>query len=148
VVVERLRVGHPKKRLLFSVVQPADDRLRSDVGHCVAALVKSRTWSLARPRFIHEIIWPRCESHGDLPIETLGGDVDVYSALPPNLDRRQLDDVTAIFSAIGTFSRSKAVTFQVELGDAIIGMVSAGEMDRQLSEESLGAWTRRLQQSG
>jgi hypothetical protein len=145
--MERLRVGHPKKRLLSFVAQDVDDGVRSDVRHLIARLVTSRAWSLAQPRFTHEIVWPGRESRGDSPVETLGGDLDIYSALPPKLDWRQLDDLTAILNALVVFARSKAVNLQFDLSGAIIGMVKVGEMDRQLSEEFPGTWTRRLRHS-
>jgi hypothetical protein len=84
-----------------------------------------------------------------MPVETFGGCLEIYSARPPwslprEIDRQHLDEVTALVTAVGGFSRQHKLAFEFELDGTFVGAISDGELDRSLSEGLLGEWKRQL----
>lgn len=88
-------------------------------------------------------------TRGDVPVETLGGYLEIYSALPPwklprEIDQKHLEEVTALTSALTDFSHEHSLAFEFELSDTFVGSIEDGKMDRSLSEGLLGEWRRHL----
>jgi hypothetical protein len=92
-------------------------------------------------------------SRGDVPLETVGGCLEVYSALPPwkvprRTDQRQLEEVSALVGAVRDFSRDHNLSFEFELDGTFVGAIDDGDMDESLEEGLLGEWRRSLGVSG
>jgi hypothetical protein len=141
--------NHPKQKLLFFVAQDLDDTIRANVRDFVLRLASLRRWLNGPPRFVNSRDEPADTSRGDMPVETVGGYLEIYSALPPltlprETDLQHLDEVTALVNALRDFSREQSLAFELALGDTFVGAVTDGEMDRSLAEGLLGEWRRQL----
>src|SRR6266581_7595382 len=131
--------NHPKRKLLFFVAQDLDDRIRANVREFVLGLASLRSWLNGPPRFVNSREEPLDTSRGDLPVETIGAYVEIYSALPPwtlprDINLQHFDEVTALLKALCDFSRQHSLPIEFELDGELIGAVEDGEMDRSLSE--------------
>ena len=144
-----ISADHPKQNLLFFVAQDVSDSMRAKVGEFVLKLASLRQWLIESPRFVDVRDEPADTSRGDMPVETLGGCLEIYSARPPwtlprEIDRQHLDEVTALVTALREFSRQNNWTFEFELDGTFVGSIADGELDRALSEGLLGEWKRQL----
>jgi hypothetical protein len=104
---------------------------------------------LVPPAYVDNIEWPDDASRGDFRMETLGGYLEIYSALPPwtvprEVEMRLLEEVTALLEALASFSRERSLDFEVYLDGDITGYVEKGEMDEGLVDVFLGEWRRGL----
>jgi hypothetical protein len=141
--------NHPKQKLLFFVAQDLDDTVRANVCYFVRRLASLRRWVNGPPRLVNSRDEPADTSRGDMPAETVGGYLEVYSALPPwtlprEIDLQHLDEVTALVGALRDFSHEHSLAFEMELGGTFVGAITDGEMDRSLAEGPLGGWRRQL----
>jgi hypothetical protein len=144
-----LEVANPKQVLLFFIVSRIDQKVRSIVEEFVTALAASRTWAIGPPTFVDEIEQPEDQSQGDLPLETLGGYLEIYSALPPvelppEIDGRHFQEVTALLESLGKLSFENSLDIEVELDGNAVGCISNGNMDRSLRIGLLDEWKRHL----
>jgi hypothetical protein len=141
--------NHPKQKLLFFVAQDLDDDIRSRVRDFVLRLASLRRWVNGPPRFVSSREEPRDTSLGDMPVETVGAYLEIYSALPPltlprEIDLRHLDEVTTLVDAVRDFSREHSLAFEFELEGTLVGSIKDGQIDRLLAEGLLGEWRRQL----
>jgi hypothetical protein len=141
--------NHPKQKLLFFVAQDLDDASRASVRDFVLRLASLRHWLNGPPRFVNSRDEPEDAAHGDSPVETVGGYLEIYSALPPwilprELDLQHFNEVTALVEALRDFSRQQSLAFELELGETFVGAITDGELDRSLAEGLLGEWKRQL----
>jgi hypothetical protein len=139
---------HPTQRLLFFVAQDVDDGIRRDVRDFVSELASQRHWLNGPPRFVNTREAPEDTSGEDLPIETVGGYIDLYSNMPPRtlpreIDAQQLGEVTSLVSALCAFSRQHCLEFELEMDGTYVGAITEGVVNRSLSEGLLGEWWRR-----
>ena len=144
-----ISADHPKQKLLFFVAQDVSDAVHTKVRDFVLKLALLRHWLNGAPRFVDVREEPLDVSRGDMPIETLGGYLEIYSALPPwtlprDIDRQHLDEVTALVAALSEFSRRHSLAFELELDGTFVGTITGGECDRSLSEGLLAEWRRQL----
>jgi hypothetical protein len=140
---------HPKQRLLFFVAQDVDGGIRQNVRDFVNQLALRRDWLNGAPRFVNSRAQPEDASGGDMPVETVGGYIDIYSALPPwtlprEVDIQHLDEVTDLVNALCDFSRQHRLVFELELDGTFVGAITDGEVDRLIAEGLLGEWRRQL----
>jgi hypothetical protein len=141
---------HPRERLLFYLAEvEIDEVLRGAVSRLVDRLASSGEWLLGSPQFISTREDPQHLAPGDLPVETTGGYLEIYTALPPwalprEWDLRHYQEVSTLVSALRDFSGQHGVAIELELDGKYVGSVKQGEMDRTLSEGLLGEWRRAL----
>jgi hypothetical protein len=134
---------HPKQKLLFLVAQGVDESLGEKIRDLVLRLASARRWVNGPPRFVCSREQP-CR-----PAETLGGFVEIYSALPPwklarEIDLQHLEEVTQLVKELCEFSREHGVTFDLELNGDSVGGIGEGKPDRSLADGLLGEWRRQL----
>src|SRR5262245_57266167 len=144
--------SYPVQRLVFFVAQDLDDAIRREIPRFVEALAASRSWVIGPPRPIDDVD-PPDDPSVDLPIETLGGELEIYSALGPvrlprEIDLRHLEEVTSLVEAVKKLSKDTGLTFDFELDGTYVGAVSDGKADRTLQVGLLDEWRRHLQAGG
>ena len=131
----------PTQTLLFFVGQEFDEELEPEIEQLVEDLADSRPWSIHPPEFVNEA--------DDDDIETLGGMLTVYNALPPNnlateLDRANLEEVKDLVRMLQTFSQERDIVFELELDQVSVGTIENGQMDESLRIGLLEEWERVL----
>lgn len=141
--------NHPKQKLLFYLAQDLDDGIRAAVRDFVLRLAGVRRWVNGPPSFVNSIDTSGDISRGDLPTETVGGFVEIYSALPPwilprEIDIQHLEEVTVLVEMVCDFSREHGFSIEFELDGQLIGLVEDGKMDRSLAEGLIGEWRKHL----
>ena len=140
-----------RQKLLFFLAQDVDSRLRQLVHSEILRLTSIRKWTCGAPSFVDETTGVAAGE--DLPVETVGGVMEIYSALPPfkiplSLDAANLEDVKALVRELANLSRREHLSFEFELDGNFVGAVDDGEVDRSMQEGLLGSWERRLMECG
>jgi hypothetical protein len=141
----------PTQTLLFFVTNDITNEIRAEVATLVANLAVSREWVIGPPRFVNEVeeLDEAERRDGDVPFETVGGVLVIYSAMPPTalpreIDLQHLEEVSVLLEAVRDFSREKSVAFEFEFDDECIGTVIDGEMGNGLEDGLLDEWRRYL----
>ena len=130
-----------KQKLIFYVAQDLDQSIRSNVQQLVNEVAASRIWSVTPPSFIDEI--------DESGTEVVGGILEIYSALPPNLlpiemDSKNLDDVEALVGAVKKLSENENLSFEFQLNTTFVGAIEDGVIDRVLLDGLLVPWRNHL----
>ncbi|QIB08195.1 hypothetical protein GZ982_26860 [Pseudomonas fluorescens] len=130
-----------KQKLIFYVAQDMDQSIRSNVQQLVDRLAASRIWSVSPPSFIDEI--------DESGLEVVGGMLEVYSALLPNIlpvdvDSKNLDEVEELIEAVRDLSERESIAFEFQLDATYVGSVEDGVIDRTLREGLLVPWRDNL----
>ena len=138
--------NHPKQTLLFYISDDIDDE--NDVEamkDAVGKLAASRSWVIRPPVFLNE-------SEADAEageLRTVGGFIEVFSALPPwgdelpeEIDRAYFEEAKAVVDAMTTFSEKTGHEIAFELDETQVGWIEHGVIDRSLREGLLGEWER------
>jgi len=142
-------LSHPKQELLFYLTEFANSDVVNELRELIDRLANSRQWLIGPPVFMHgEESLLKAESASDV-IETIGGSLEIYSALPPlklplEIDRQQFDEVTTLINELCFFSRARNLIFEFELDEVYVGAIERGSMDRSLEQGLLGEWQRQL----
>lgn len=134
-------LDHPKQRLIFYVAQDLDRSIRAGVQQLVNELAASRVWSIAPPSFIDEM--------DENALEVVGGMLEIYSALPPNIlpldvDSKNLEEVEALIGAVRSLSEKEGLSFEFQLDATYVGSIEDGVIDRILQEGLLAPWRDNL----
>lgn len=145
----RIEKNHPRQKLLFFAAQDLDDDTRAEIRNFVLKLASLRSWINGPPRFVNSRDEPEDTSQGDMPVETVGGYIEIYSALPPwelatEIDLKHLDEVTSLVNELSSFSHERSIVFELELDGIFVGSITDGEIDQSLSEGLLNEWRRKL----
>ncbi|XVJ48797.1 hypothetical protein ACDZ94_07705 [Pseudomonas sp. UBT] len=130
-----------KQKLIFYVAQDLDQSIRSNVQQLVNEVAASRIWSVTPPSFIDEI--------DESGAEVVGGILEIYSALPPNIlpiemDSKNLDDVEALVGAVKKLSENENLSFEFQLDTTFVGAIEDGVIDRVLLDGLLVPWRNHL----
>lgn len=130
-----------KQKLIFHVAQDLDQTIRSKVQQLVNEVAASRIWSITPPSFIDEI--------DESGAEVVGGILEIYSALPPNIlpiemDSKNLDDVEALVGAVKKLSENENFSFEFQLDTTFVGAIEDGVIDRVLLDGLLVPWRNHL----
>ncbi|MEE1923252.1 hypothetical protein V0R50_30815 [Pseudomonas sp. 148P] len=134
-------LDHSKQRMIFYVAQDLDQSIRTGVQRLVSELAASRIWSIAPPSFIDEM--------DENALEVVGGMLEVYSALPPNIlpldvDAKNLEEVEVLIDAVRALSEKEGLSFEFQLDDTYVGSIEDGVVDRLLQEGLLAPWRDNL----
>jgi hypothetical protein len=136
---------HPRQKLLFFIDQSLDDAIRAKIWDFVLGLASLQKWVIAPPQLTNR---REKDVRGDI-VETLGGSLEIYSALRPwKLDRKvdiaHLNEVSGLIEELCRFSRENKLRIAFELDGDSVGFVENGDMDRSLRVGLLGEWKRHL----
>jgi hypothetical protein len=139
---------HPRQKFLFYIEGEIDATCRSAVEQLIRQLATSRRWVIGPPQFV-DAVDAAPPSSADLPIETVGGELEIYSALrplslPKEVDYAHFTEVETIVEAIRSLSERKQLTFSFELDGTYVGEISNGVADKSLRVGLLGEWRKQL----
>jgi hypothetical protein len=140
--------NHPIQKLLFFLAQDVSEEDRYLVRSFIERLAATREWVIRPPKVVDEVDEPE-NSIEDSPVETVGGYVEIYSALQPlqlprEIDLQHLEDVTTLVEAVRDLSEQHSLAFEFELDGEFVGSIEDGRLDRCLSEGLLGEWRKHL----
>lgn len=147
-MMNEIAPDHPRQKLVFFITSDISESLRKSIERLVNELGVSREWILGPPIYISFVDEPDDVSKGDRPIETTGGYIELYSALPPwslpeHVDRVHLEEVVSLIDALRDFSKKHSVSFEFELDGDNVGAIEDGVMDKCLSVGLIGEWKRK-----
>ncbi|MFL1418375.1 hypothetical protein [Pseudomonas fildesensis] len=136
-----IQLKFAKQKLIFYVAQDLDQTIRSNVEQLVNEVAASRIWSVTPPSFIDEI--------DESGAEVVGGILEIYSALPPNIlpiemDSKNLDDVEALVGAVKKLSEKENLSFEFQLDTTFVGAIEDGVIDRVLMDGLLVPWRNHI----
>ena len=139
---------HPKQTLLFFVASGLDEAIKTEMRNFVLGLADVTTWTLGPPLFVDEYEEPRDVRSGDLATQTVGGSLQIYTALPPwrlarEIDLQHLREVELLVTRLRDFSRDAGLEVEFELDGKFVGSIANGEMDTSLSVGLMREWRRR-----
>lgn len=139
---------HPRQKLLFSVTDRFDSVARDAVDKLVQRLKFARNWVVAPPQFINVVESLPPES-SDTPVETLGGYLEIYSALPGNdlpkeVDRVHLQEVELLVKELCKLSLYLEASIELELDGQFVGSIAFGVPDRLLKVGMIEEWKTHL----
>lgn len=144
---------HPRQKFAFFIEDEVSSSDVEAMETAIASLATSRTWVLGRPQFVNETLEP--ESSEDYPIQTVGGYIELFSALPPwgdrlprEIDQAQLNDVESVIDAMTTFSKTTGKEIAFELDGTQVGWISDGAPDRSIRDGLLGPWRQHVETRG
>lgn len=140
---------HPRQRLLFFLVQGRDASSRDTMVGLVSGLERSRDWLLGPPRTI-DVFEMYHSREGDLRIDTLGGELEICSALgpvalPDDVDAVFLSEVRTVVEAVRRTSKDYGLCCGFELDDTYVGTIEDGDADATLQLGLLDSWHERLE---
>jgi len=138
----------PRDKLLFYVADEVTPQTRERVRRFVSEMANSRQWMLAPPQYL-DVTEDLATRDGDLPVETVGGELEVCSAqvpggLPRDVDARHYAEVNDLVQAVRQLSEEAAVPFEFMYGGIYAGAVEAGEIDKTLQVGLLDEWRKRV----
>jgi hypothetical protein len=144
----RISSEHPRQKLLFYVVDGVDNIARDSVRAVIEELTHSRPWVIGPPQFV-ETRDPESPGSTVAPIETIGGELEIYSALAPavlpkEVDSNHFNEVEAIVEALRALSDRQGLAFDFELGDTYVGGIANGQANQTLRVGFLGEWRKQL----
>lgn len=139
--------GHPRVLLLLVLEGEPSDEQATAVRAWAEHLAASRTWSIPPPQLVDEV-----DADG---IYTLGIFTYLLSSFPPwdaaipiTIDTAQLEEVSALISAVAQLSHSMGETFVVEYNNEAIGWIENGTPDQNISMGLLEEWRLSLAARG
>lgn len=140
--------NHPKQKLMFYVAQDVNEQIRKKVRGLLEQLVGRRLWVIAPPKFVDAVDEPE-EGTNDAPVETLGGELDIYSALSAtklskDVDRQHLEEVEEIVEGVRLLSEKEELTFEFVLDGTYVGAIEDGTIDRTLKVGLLDEWRKHV----
>ena len=141
-------IHHPRQKFLFFVAQDINDSIRSKIRQLIDTISSSRSWIIGPPRFVDSV--DKIGTIQDSPIETLGGELEIYTALhplklPKDIDRQHLKEVEAIVDAVRVLSEYEQLAFEFELDGVSVGAIDDGIINKTLRVGLLNEWKKGLQ---
>ncbi len=146
-----MKQDHPMQNFLFYYSNNFDEASVALMQSLVDKISDSRSWVIRAPQFIDETD-PDEKSGKDYSIRTVGGVLEIYSALPPwgevlprEIDQAHYEEVEAIVIALCELSKETDAEIGLELGGEQVGWIQKGVADRGISEILLGEWKKALE---
>lgn len=140
---------HPTQELVFFVGEGQGNALRDRVRALIGQLGAVRRWQCGPPQIVDEHESDEADDSGEQELDTVGGRLEVYSAmpvgsLPKELDAQAFGDVSTVIQQVADFSRSHGVVIEFLLDGNPVGKIKSGRLDRLLEQGLLGEWKRHL----
>lgn len=140
---------HPVQTLLFFVDDLFSAAQVDQMRSLIENLSRQRPWVIAAPEFIYSAEVTASASPVDQPIKTLGGELRIYSALPPwdaklprEIDRQHYLEVEKVVEDLSRFSLDSGLSIGFELDGVSVGWVKNGQPDAMLAKGLLEEWKK------
>ncbi|WP_457337783.1 hypothetical protein [Rhizobacter sp. P5_C2] len=138
----------PRDRLLFYVADDVTPQIRERVRQLVSKVANTRQWLIGPPQYV-DLTEDSATRREDLPVETVGGELEVCSAhvpggLPADVDARHCAEVDELVQAVRRLSEEVAVAFEFMYGGNYAGAIEAGKIDKTLQVGLLDEWHKRV----
>ena len=148
-MISSVSADHPRQKLGFFIAQDVNDELRLKVREFIQQLAGTRHWLNGPPRFVDKTDETSSSDPDDLPIESLGGYIEIFSAWPPwnlprDIDIQHLREVEDLVAALRHLSRQNGLAIELQLDEKFVGEIQSGEIDPLLADGLLGEWRRVL----
>ncbi|MGP1384150.1 MAG: hypothetical protein ACTS2F_11370 [Thainema sp.] len=144
-----LPADHPKQLLLFFIDSELNDTVVQKMRLLVEQLSEQHDWLIDKPTFCDE-----SDTGSDESIRTVGGFLEIYSALPPwneqlpcEVDAAHLKEVKVLVRALEVYSKETESTVALELDNVQIGWIEAGVSDSGIKETFLEEWEQNLKKT-
>lgn len=141
--------NHPKQRLLFYMPGSQESECIEQLRSLVHRMAVQKSWTIAPPTFVDEVEAP--DNPTDDPVRTVGGFIEVYSALPPwrdrlpqDIDESNFSDCEFLIDQLRLFSQEHSCQFEFELDGVYVGQIADGMLDKLLADGFLGEWRKAL----
>ena len=145
---------HPRQEFLFYIEDDLSAPLVDAMRLAVERLHSRRDWVIAPPVFVDTVDSP-ANSEIDEPIRTVGGTLELYSALPPwgdqlpkSLDRAHLEEIEIVILTLRKLSEEFDIEIACELDGVQVGWISSGVLSKGLEHGLLGPWRAAISSSG
>jgi hypothetical protein len=138
----------PRDKLLFYVADEVTPQIRERVRQLVLEMANVGQWSIGPPQYVDltEDLATRSE---DLPVKTVGGELEVCSAqtpggLPADVDGRLYAEVDKLVQEVRRLSEEVGVSFEFMYGGNYAGAIDGGKIDKTLQVGLLDEWRKRV----
>jgi hypothetical protein len=138
----------PKDKLLFYIADDVTPQLRVRVRQLVSEMAHARQWLIGPPQYVDvtEDLATRSE---DVPVETVGGELEICSAhvpggLPTDVDAQLYAEVDELVQAVRRLSEEVGIAFEFMYGENYAGAIERGAIDKTLQVGLLDEWRRRV----
>jgi hypothetical protein len=142
---------HPRLPFLFALDEQYSEDDVEAMKAFVAELGGSRSWLLGAPEYVNQSQMTEWDRPEDLPIRTVGGVIELYSAFPPwgdqlprETDLAHLAEVKAIVDALKVFTAKRKLNVTLELDDTWVGQIVDGVADDMVTDDLIGEWERSI----
>lgn len=139
---------YTKQSLLFYVARDVDIQTCEKINACIVRLAEEHHWLIGPPQFVNTTDNAK-EMAEEAPDTTIGGVLQIYSALAGNLPRyvdvKSLQDVEKLVRAVQELSQREDLEFEFELDGEFVGTIDAGELDQSLKIGLLEEWHRQIE---
>jgi len=147
-VIGALSPNTPRQKLRFIATEDVNDSVRTSIRQFVRKLGESRSWLVGPPQVIDAV--DDLEDNESDPIQRVGGELEIFSALRPlelprDVDKQHLEEVTALVEAVKKFSQEAKLAFDFELDRTFVGTIEDGSPDRTLQVGLLDEWRKQLE---
>ena len=146
-----IKLDNPIQQFIFFIVSDVSEEDIRKIETLIKEISLSRKWVVGPPQFVNEIEEPE-NLEVDEPIRTLGGVLEIYSALPPNqlpheIDQKHYEEVKAIINKLIEFSKKIDCEIECELDGVHVGTIDNGQADNLITDGLLGEWEAGLKQN-
>jgi hypothetical protein len=146
-----LEANHPKQTLLFYFSEDFSEDDVDQLRASVERLGQARRWPGDAPWLVDETDYDVEDAAQDQPVRTVGVAYQIYSAmppwgskLPPDVDRRQYEEVTTILDEMKQLSARIGRQIGLELDGDDIGRIDKGEEDRSIRIGLMDEWRKAV----
>jgi len=136
--------NHPKQQFAFFITSELDERAVVDLKHLIKTISLEREWVLGPPEFFDEVDEPENPEIDD-EIRTVGGILNIYSAMPPwrlpkEIDEKHFLEVKLIIDSLLLFSNINKCEIEFEIDGVHVGTIQNGIANNLITKGLLDEW--------
>ncbi|NEQ42485.1 MAG: hypothetical protein F6K00_02545 [Leptolyngbya sp. SIOISBB] len=139
---------HPKQSFLFFIDDEINELKVSKMKLMISEITDKYNWINGAPKFVDD-----CQEFEDGDFLTIGGELEIYSALPPwgdrlpkEVDTIHLNEVKILINYLEKYSKETDSTISIEIDGTQIGWIENGISDTGITETLLMEWEKILKE--